>query len=197
MHDSSIDPSSLDPSAPPEQTNGSSPPRTQFSVLKRPNGSSSPRTHSPVLKQPNGSSSPRTHLDIEELLGLELIQNAEHRLNRQITAEDVSEIFVLGLRSWVARMERRASATPKLRARCARRASARGIPGWIRSAVWERDGGQCTFVGTTGHRCTDRRLLEFGQVDGGDKTKVENLRLLCRVHFKYEASRARNMAQEE
>jgi hypothetical protein len=45
----------------------------------------------------------------------------------------------------------------------------RHIPARVRRAVWERDGGRCTFVSAGGHRCTARRFLQFigrGSVQG-------------------------------
>jgi hypothetical protein len=70
---------------------------------------------------------------------------------------------------------------------------ARYVPAHVRRAVWNRDGGQCTFVGATGHRCEARRLLEFDHVDpvarGGQAT-VDRMRLRCRAHNQFEAERA-------
>jgi len=59
------------------------------------------------------------------------------------------------------------------------------IPAHIRRAVYERDGGQCTFVSPEGHRCQSRRLLEFHHIDPvgkGGSTTVERLTLHCRAH---------------
>jgi 5-methylcytosine-specific restriction endonuclease McrA len=62
----------------------------------------------------------------------------------------------------------------------------------VKREVWKRDGGQCTFVGRDGHRCGERRFLEFDHVQpvalGGNAT-VDDLRLRCRVHNQYEAER--------
>jgi len=70
--------------------------------------------------------------------------------------------------------------------------SRRPIPAEVRRAVWERDKRQCTFVGTNGHRCGARRLLEFDHINpvarGGAST-VNNIRLRCRAHNQYEAER--------
>jgi hypothetical protein len=62
----------------------------------------------------------------------------------------------------------------------------------VRRAVWERDRGQCTFVGDNGHRCTARRVLEFDHIEPvarGGRASVEGIRLRCRVHNQYEAER--------
>ncbi len=69
----------------------------------------------------------------------------------------------------------------------------RYVPAQVRRAVWERDQGQCTFAGSTGHRCEARRFLEFDHVEpvaGGGKATVEGMRLRCRTHNQYEAEQA-------
>lgn len=70
---------------------------------------------------------------------------------------------------------------------------ARYIPATVRRAVWKRDGGQCTFVGTDGHRCRSRKRLEYDHVTplarGGAST-VDGLRLRCRAHNQLEAENA-------
>jgi hypothetical protein len=56
--------------------------------------------------------------------------------------------------------------------------------------VWERDGGQCTFVSEAGQRCPARMRLEFDHVDpvacGGQAT-VDGIRIRCRAHNQYTA----------
>jgi hypothetical protein len=56
-------------------------------------------------------------------------------------------------------------------------------------AVWVRDLGRCAFVGTGGHRCGERRFVEFHHVDpyalGGEAT-VDGIQLRCRRHNDYE-----------
>jgi hypothetical protein len=80
------------------------------------------------------------------------------------------------------------------------RSSARDryIPARVRRAVWERDHGRCTFVGTNGHRCESRRFLEFDHVEpvaraggapAGGSAAAEGVRLRCRTHNQLEAER--------
>ena len=61
----------------------------------------------------------------------------------------------------------------------------------VKAAVFERDNGQCTFVGTDG-RCAARQHLEFEHCKpfalGGDST-LENLTHRCRAHNMLEAER--------
>jgi hypothetical protein len=68
----------------------------------------------------------------------------------------------------------------------------RHVPAMVRRVVWERDGGQCTFVDDEGRRCTARDFLEIDHVDPharGGLTAIRNCRLLCRAHNQYHAIR--------
>lgn len=66
----------------------------------------------------------------------------------------------------------------------------RHVPAEIKRAVWLRDLGRCSFVGTSGRRCGERAFVEFHHVRpyaaGGEAT-VDNLQLRCRAHNAYEA----------
>ncbi len=61
----------------------------------------------------------------------------------------------------------------------------RHIPAAIRSAVWSRDGGACTYVAPDGTRCASRKRLELHHTEpfarGGEHT-VDALSLRCRTH---------------
>jgi hypothetical protein len=52
-----------------------------------------------------------------------------------------------------------------------------------------RDLGRCAFVARSGHRCNERRFVEFHHVDpyalGGEAT-VDGIQLRCRTHNAYE-----------
>ncbi|HVR71634.1 MAG TPA: HNH endonuclease [Vicinamibacteria bacterium] len=59
----------------------------------------------------------------------------------------------------------------------------------VKRLVWVRDLGRCAFVGPNGHRCNERRFLEFHHLDpyalGGEAT-VDRIQLRCRRHNDYE-----------
>jgi hypothetical protein len=62
----------------------------------------------------------------------------------------------------------------------------------VKQAVWQRDGGQCTFTSESGHRCPAREFIEYDHavpVARGGIATVENIRLRCRAHNQYEAER--------
>ena len=55
----------------------------------------------------------------------------------------------------------------------------------VRRVVYERDGGQCTFVDKTGRRCTARERLKYHHHEpysfGGDRS-ADNIFLMCTTH---------------
>ena len=69
------------------------------------------------------------------------------------------------------------------------RAATRTVPAAVKRVVWVRDLGRCAFVGEGGHRCNERRFVEFHHVDphalGGEAT-VDGIQLRCRPHNDYE-----------
>jgi 5-methylcytosine-specific restriction endonuclease McrA len=70
------------------------------------------------------------------------------------------------------------------------RKGSRYNPAAIKHEVWKRDGGQCTFVGVSGHRCSSRYRLQIHHLDPhgkGGEISVENLTLRCQAHNLYAA----------
>jgi hypothetical protein len=58
--------------------------------------------------------------------------------------------------------------------------------------VYERDGGQCTYVSEEGRRCEERGGLEFEHPEGFALTgrhAVEELTLHCRAHNQHSADK--------
>ena len=68
----------------------------------------------------------------------------------------------------------------------------RAVPANVAREIYERDGGQCTFVAPDGRRCSARRFLEIDHIRphgvGGDE-QPQNLRLRCRAHNQHYARR--------
>jgi 5-methylcytosine-specific restriction endonuclease McrA len=103
---------------------------------------------------------------------------------------DVAIVFERALTMLLEHLERtKAAQVTRPRQPPGATAGSRHIPAPVRRAVWERDHGQCAFVGTRG-RCTERGFLEFHHIlpfaDGGLAT-VENIQLRCRAHNQYES----------
>ena len=120
------------------------------------------------------------------------LQYAQTLLSHQVPSGDVAQVLDRALDELIFRLEKRKfAATAKPRPSQARStAGKRHIPAHVRRAVWEREGGQCTFTSPTGQRCPARTLLQFDHVDpvplGGEAT-VERVRLLCAAHNHYAA----------
>jgi hypothetical protein len=91
-----------------------------------------------------------------------------------------------------ARAQGQADARARASARRGGGSTGRSVPAHVRRAVWQRDRGQCTFMGERGHRCRARTFLEFDHVEPvarGGLATVEGMRLRCRAHNQYEAER--------
>jgi len=84
---------------------------------------------------------------------------------------------------------KRFAQTSKPRSPQAAKPGSRHIPAAVKRTVWLRDLGRCAFIAKTGHRCDERRFVEFHHVDpyalGGEAT-VDGIELRCRHHNDYE-----------
>lgn len=131
------------------------------------------------------------------------LRYAQALLSHSVSPHDVPRLILKALEALIEKTEKRRLGAPKPRRAAARKPSARSIarkparkryiPTNVRRAVWERDRGQCTFVSSGGHRCAERRFLEFDHVEPlarGGRATVEGLRLRCRAHNQLEAERA-------
>jgi hypothetical protein len=70
-----------------------------------------------------------------------------------------------------------------------RRPAVRQPSAAVKRSVWIRDLGRCAFVGSSGHRCGERRFVEFHHVDPyvlGGMATVDGIQLRCRSHNAYE-----------
>jgi 5-methylcytosine-specific restriction endonuclease McrA len=66
----------------------------------------------------------------------------------------------------------------------------RRLPVAVRDEVWRRDGGRCTYVGSTGHRCDSTYQLELHHVvphARGGAANVSNLKIVCASHNLHQA----------
>jgi hypothetical protein len=114
------------------------------------------------------------------------LRHAQELASHQIAPGDVAELVERSIDLLIAELEQRKfAATSRPRTVQRRATSKRTIPAHVKRVVWERDGGRCTFVSETGHRCASRRLPEFDHIDpvarGGEAT-VDGMRLLCHAH---------------
>ena len=119
------------------------------------------------------------------------IRRAQELLSHSIPSGDVAQVIDRALDALITALEKRRIGVGSKRIAASR--SGRHIPARVRRAVWERDGGRCTFASATGVRCNSRRFLEFDHVDPvarGGASSVDRVRLRCRAHNQLEAERA-------
>ena len=120
----------------------------------------------------------------------DLIQEAQDLMSHQVLAAEIATMIKCAFQLLVPYLKKQKFAATDRPGPARGATSARHIPATVKRAVWERDGGQCTFVSEAGHRCQARTLLEFDHIEpvarGGEAT-TENIRLQCRGHNQYAA----------
>jgi 5-methylcytosine-specific restriction endonuclease McrA len=144
--------------------------------------------------QPHSPGRVEWHLTVEQETQ-DLLLRAQELMSHQLPSREPAKIVHRALELLVKTLTKsRCGATDRPTTRRSRSTSQnpRYIPRGVKSRVWERDGGQCTFSSESGHRCPSRDYLEYDHIvpvaRGGTAT-VENLRLRCRAHNQFEAER--------
>jgi 5-methylcytosine-specific restriction endonuclease McrA len=112
------------------------------------------------------------------------------RLQALSPGADLAQVIELAVTERLERVEAKRFARVKKPRKSLENAdtapSSRYIPAPVRRAVYERDGGRCTYADAKGRRCNAHRSLEFHHharpyARGGEHS-VENLRLCCKLH---------------
>jgi 5-methylcytosine-specific restriction endonuclease McrA len=121
------------------------------------------------------------------------LQYAQELLGHPVASGNIAEIFERALDALIPELEKQKFAATRQPRRSARSSEdPRHIPAHVRRAVWERDGGQCTFVSESGRRCQERKGLQFDhvlEVARGGEANVSDIRLRCWAHNQFEAER--------
>jgi hypothetical protein len=138
---------------------------------------------------------------------LEKLRLAQDMLAHTLPSADYAAVVDRALTVLLADLARKKFAdTSRPRPAGQRKPGARSPSAAVKRVVWVRDLGRCAFVGAGGHRCGERRFVEFHHVDpyalGGEAT-VEGIQLRCRQHNSYEGRlyfgtrrRGRELARE-
>ncbi len=121
----------------------------------------------------------------EGLNDLKAIKSHTHKTFSEV----LEDLIHLGQEKWNP-LQRTANSQ---RVRSASTPDRRYIPSAVRSEVWKRDQGQCTFTHpASGQRCGARHYLQVDHilpVALGGKSDMENLRLLCAQHNQHRAKK--------
>jgi len=121
---------------------------------------------------------------------LEKLRLAKDMLSHAIPSGDDAAVLDRALTALLGDLARKKFADTRKPGRSrAGNPRARDAAAAVKRAVWVRDLGRCAYIGPTGHRCHERRFVEFHHVDphalGGEAT-VDNIELRCRRHNDYE-----------
>jgi hypothetical protein len=121
---------------------------------------------------------------------LEKLRLAKDMLSHAIPSGDDAAVLDRALTALLADLARKKFADTRKAGRSrAGNPRARDAAAAVKRAVWVRDLGRCAYIGPSGHRCNERRFVEFHHVDphalGGEAT-VDNIELRCRRHNDYE-----------
>ncbi|MBI1797034.1 MAG: hypothetical protein HYR74_08285 [Candidatus Eisenbacteria bacterium] len=123
----------------------------------------------------------------------DLLREAHELLGHPTPTSHVPDVLRDALRLYVAQLRKnKFAATEAPRPGRPRSSDSRHIPAEVKRAVYERDGGRCTFVSLTGHRCEERSGLEFDHIEAyarGGSATASNIRLRCRAQNHLEAER--------
>ena len=125
----------------------------------------------------------------------EEIREAQALLRHRVPDGDLALIFRAALAQLVAGVKRERFAIgrkPRGAPEPFVETCSRHVPDAMKRAVYERDGGRCTFVSDEGRRCDETGALEFDHIEGFARTHrhdLEDLRLLCRAHNQHAAER--------
>ena len=146
--------------------------------------------------QPLSASSYRVEFTASVALHDKLVK-AQNLLGHAIPSGDLAALFERAIEALLEAETKRRFGAGKPRKRRALEPGSRHIPVEVARVVWERDGGQCTYLDSEGRRCSEQRFVTLEHIDphafGGPAT-VENLSLLCSSH---NALRARQVFGED
>ncbi len=112
------------------------------------------------------------------------LQAVKQELSHKLPCGDLEEVLHECIRVTLETLRRRRRGAGKATTSKPPPKDSRYIPAAIRKAVWERDGGQCAFVGN-GRRCTSRHRVQVHHHDPFGKkgpATLENLSLRCQIH---------------
>jgi hypothetical protein len=123
---------------------------------------------------------------------VQLIELARDLLSHSVPDRDLAQVIARALQVLIEDLLRQKFAvTDRPHASAGQHDEGSGcVPAEVKRAVYFRDRGRCTFVGTDGRRCAESAFLQFQHIVPravGGKATAENLVLMCAVHNRHEA----------
>ncbi len=115
----------------------------------------------------------------------EKLRYARELLGHAVPSGELGEVFERAVEALIEKLEKDRLAVGSRLGTRRGHGLGRYVPADVRRAVHARDGGRCTYVSPSGHRCESRMRLEFDHVTPvaqGGRSTVDGIRLLCRAH---------------
>ena len=121
---------------------------------------------------------------------LEKMRLAKDTLSHAIPTGDDAAILARAFDALLERLaKQKFAATEKPCVSPGTKIAGQDVTAAIKRSVWVRDLGRCRYIGPTGHRCDERRFVEFHHTDPralGGEASVDLIELRCRRHNDYE-----------
>jgi hypothetical protein len=121
---------------------------------------------------------------------LEKMRLAKDMLSHAIPTGDDAAILSRAFDALLEKLaKQKFAATEKPRASQGTRIAGQDLTAAVMRAAWIRDLGRCRYIAPNGHRCDERRFVEFHHVDPralGGEASIDLIELRCRRHNDYE-----------
>ena len=122
---------------------------------------------------------------------LEKLRLAQDMLSHAVPSGDPAAVLDRALSALLADLaKKRFADTPRPR-RSQGPTDPRDLSAEVKRTVYIRDLGRCTYIGPSGHRCHERRFVQFHHLDpralGGEATP-DRVTLRCGAHNRYDAT---------
>ena len=121
---------------------------------------------------------------------LEKMRLAKDTLSHAVPTGDDAAILDRAFDALLEKLaKQKFAATDKPRASGATKSAGQDPSAAVQRAAWVRDLGRCRYVGPNGHRCEERRFVEFHHKDPralGGEASIDLIELRCRRHNDYE-----------
>ena len=121
---------------------------------------------------------------------LEKMRLAKDTLSHAVPTGDDAAILARAFDALLEKVaKQKFAATEKPRVSRGTKSGTQDTTAAVKRAVWVRDLGRCRYIGPNGHRCDERRFVEFHHTDPralGGEASVDLIELRCRRHNDYE-----------
>lgn len=121
----------------------------------------------------------------------DLLLRAKELLRHRFPKAETGAIVKFALQKLLGEIDRGLRAPAEAGRKGKTAPDSRHVPEDVKQEVWERDGGQCTYLAPDGTRCAARAWIEYDHETpfalGGSSSDPANMRAYCRPHNQWAA----------